>query len=100
MALDKSNWNMNVKVPQSTIDMIKKMGMKGALASVAGANAAGGNGDTTATAFVEGVRRLYGDQRYQNAMYKAQASPGPIGTMAPSKKSAKMPTSAIRNKLR
>jgi hypothetical protein len=76
--IDKSSWDMKVKVPQSTIDTIKKMGMTGALNSVAGASAAGGAGDTTATAFVEGVRRMYGDQRYQNAMYKAQNSPGPI----------------------
>jgi hypothetical protein len=102
MAVDKSSWNMKVKVPQSTIDQIKKMGMKGALASVAGANAAGGNGDTTATAFVEGVRRMYGDQRYQNAMYKAQNSPGPIsGTVVPKGTSGSaLPTSMIRRKFK
>jgi len=30
--------------------------------------------------FAEGVRRLYGETRYQNAVYTPKASPGPIGS--------------------
>ena len=30
--------------------------------------------------FAEGVRRLYGETRYQNAIYTPKASPGPIGS--------------------
>lgn len=76
----KATWNTNVKVPQSTIDTIKKMGMTQAL-SVAGSSKkaeAGGYVSADDQTFREGVRRMYGDARYQNALYKAKASPGPI----------------------
>ena len=81
MAIDKSTWSKTTKVSQDTIDQIKKMGMKAALNSVAGA-AKASKDDASAASFAEGVRRMYGDQRYQNAIYKAQASPGPIGSFA------------------
>ena len=64
------NVNKNIKVSQSEIDSIKKMGMKKALSSA----------KTGSSSFGEGVRRLYGETRYQNAIYTPKASPGPIGT--------------------
>jgi hypothetical protein len=76
----KKTWNTQVKVPQSTIDTIKKMGMTTAL-SIAGSSKkaeAGGYVSADDQTFREGVRRMYGDTRYQNAIYKAKASPGPI----------------------
>jgi hypothetical protein len=54
MALDKSSWDTKVKVSQATIDKIKQMGMSGALKSV---------GSSKDTAFVEGVKRMYGANR-------------------------------------
>jgi hypothetical protein len=44
--------------------------------------AAGNRGSTYSGAvasFGEGVRRLYGETRYQNAVYTPKASPGPVG---------------------
>ena len=80
MAIDKSKWDLKTKVSQKTIDDIKKMGMTAALKSVKGA-AASAKDDSSAKAFVEGVRRLYGDTRYQNAINKPKASPGPINAV-------------------
>ena len=65
-----------IRVSQSTIDDIKKMGMTQALKR-AGQNAGAEQGGLVAE-FAEGVRRMYGDTRYQNAAYKAASSPGPI----------------------
>ena len=72
------NVNKNIKVSQSEIDSIKKLGMKKALKLAAmnkGSEQAG-----AVASFAEGVRRLYGETRYQNAVYTPKASPGPIGT--------------------
>ena len=72
------NPDRSIKVSQSEINQIKKLGMKKALEI-----AAGNKGSTYSGAvasFGEGVRRLYGDARYQNAVYTPKASPGPIGT--------------------
>ena len=80
MAIDKSKWDLKTKVSQGTIDQIKKMGMTAALNSVKGA-ASSAKDDSSAKAFAEGVRRLYGDTRYQNAINKPKASPGPLGTI-------------------
>jgi hypothetical protein len=55
-----SNVNKNIKVSQSEIDTIKKMGMSKALASAGSAS----------TSMQEGIRRLYGERRYQAATYK------------------------------
>jgi hypothetical protein len=55
-----SNVNKNIKVSQSEINSIKKLGMTKALA-------AAGSGSST---FAEGVRRLYGERRYQASTYK------------------------------
>ena len=74
---DKSTWDTKTKVSQGTIDEIKKMGMTKALGSVKGA-AASSKDDSSAKAFAEGVRRLYGDQRYNAAVGKT-----PAGKVAP-----------------
>ena len=55
-----TNVNKNIKVSQSEINSIKKMGMSKALS-------AAGSGSSS---FAEGVRRLYGERRYQAATYK------------------------------
>ena len=73
-----------VKISQAEIDAVKKMGMKKALAA-AGKNPVVGANSSDASNFkqaklVEAVRRLYGETRFQNAIYKAKASPGPIGS--------------------
>ena len=73
------NPNRSIKVSQSEIDSIKKMGMKKALSSA----------KTGSSSFGEGVRRLYGETRYQNAIYTPKASPGPIGMGKSSVMSAK-----------
>ena len=54
------NVNKNIKVSQSEINTIKKMGMNKALASAGSASAS----------IQEGIRRLYGERRYQAATYK------------------------------
>jgi hypothetical protein len=54
------NVNKNIKVSQSEINTIKKMGMSKALASAGSASAS----------IQEGIRRLYGERRYQAATYK------------------------------
>jgi len=54
------NVNKNIKVSQSEIDSIKKMGMKKALASAGSASAS----------MQEGIRRLYGERRFQAAVNK------------------------------
>ena len=69
------NPDRSIKVSQSEINQIKKLGMKKSLEI-----AAGNRGSTYSGAvasFGEGVRRLYGDTRYQNAVYTPKASPGP-----------------------
>jgi len=75
-AIDKSGWNKNIKVSQGTIDAIKGMGMKQALGMLkdysnpAVANLPGNK------EYVEGVRRLYGETRFMNNLYKPKNSPG------------------------
>ena len=78
------NVNKNIKVSQSEINQIKKLGMKKAL-QIAAMNKDSEQKGAVAS-FGEGVRRLYGETRYQNAIYTPKASPGPIGS-APSSKS-------------
>jgi hypothetical protein len=67
-----------IKVSQSTIDDIKKLGMTKAL-KLAGMNKNAEQSGMTAE-FAEGVRRMYGDRRYQAAIYKPAASPGPANS--------------------
>ena len=72
------NPDRSIKVSQSEINQIKKLGMKKALEI-----AAGNRGSTYSGAvasFGEGVRRLYGETRYQNAVYTPKASPGPVAS--------------------
>lgn len=80
-----TNVNKNIKVSQSEINSIKKLGMKKAL-EIAAMNK-GSVQQGAVASFAEGVRRLYGDTRYQNAVYTPKASPGPVGF--PSRTSAK-----------
>lgn len=54
------NVNKNIKVSQSEIDSIKKMGMSEALKSAGSASGT----------MQEGIRRLYGERRYQAAINK------------------------------
>ena len=72
------NVNKNIKVSQSEINSIKKLGMKKAL-QIAAMNKGSEQAGAVAS-FGEGVRRLYGETRYQNALYTPKASPGPVGT--------------------
>ncbi len=73
-----------VKISQAEIDAVKKMGMKKALAAAGKNPVTGANRSDTANfkqaKLVEAVRRLYGEQRFQNAIYKPKSSPGPIGS--------------------
>lgn len=72
------NVNKNIKVSQSEINSIKKLGMKKAL-QIAAMNKGSEQAGAVAS-FAEGVRRLYGETRYQNAIYTPKASPGPVGS--------------------
>lgn len=65
MAIDKSTWNKKVKVSQSTIDDIKKLGMDKAL-KLAKMNAKATQGGLVAE-YQEATRRLYGDKRFAAA---------------------------------
>ena len=79
----KAHYNMKIKVSQETIDKVKKQGMTKAL-SKAGKNpvAAGTTPATKKQAeYVEAVRRLYGEERFMNAINKPKASPGPINSV-------------------
>jgi len=78
------NVNKNIKVSQSEINSIKKLGMKKAL-EIAAMNKGSEQAGAVAS-FAEGVRRLYGETRYQNAVYTPKASPGPIGSAPTAKR--------------
>lgn len=54
MAIDKSKWNMNVRVSQKTIDEIKKLGMTKAIK---------GASPSQSAEWEEGLRRLYTPER-------------------------------------
>ena len=88
MAIDKSKWNLNVKVSQKTIDEIKKMGMTKALKTASGsAAAARNNSDASAKEWNEGLRRLYGADRV-GAMSNTTGGPKSANTKAPLRKPA------------
>lgn len=76
--IDKSKWDTNIKVSQKTIDEIKKMGMTKALKTVAGATKAS-KMDSSAAAWAEGVKRLYGSNRVSTAV-KSAAPKGARGS--------------------
>lgn len=65
MAIDKSTWNKKVKVSQSTIDDIKKLGMTKAL-KLAKMNSKATQAGLVAE-YQEATRRLYGDKRFAAA---------------------------------
>lgn len=79
MAVDKSGWNKNIKVSQSTINDIKKMGMTKAL-KLAGQNAKASQGGLVKE-YQEATRRLYGEKRFAAATGKTgTAGGGKAGT--------------------
>jgi hypothetical protein len=88
MAIDKSTWNRKVKVSQSTIDDIKRLGMTKALKLAkrnAGATQAG-----LVKEYQEATRRLYGDRRFAAATKGATPAPMKKGSyQAGSAKSGK-----------
>jgi len=80
--VDKSFYNKKIKVSQTTINQIKKMGMKEAIAMVKmfaeQGTGMGADGKDVRTAgrsqlngeYAEGVKRLYGNKRYTAATAK------------------------------
>jgi hypothetical protein len=97
MAIDKSTWNKNVKVSQSTIDDIKKLGMTKAL-KLASKNAGASQGGLVKE-YQEATRRLYGDRRFNAATGKSSApakmSPN-AADYAASKSKSKSPNAVDR----
>lgn len=72
MATDKSFYNKKIKVSQSTIDDIKKMGMTKAL-KLAGQNAKASQGGLVKE-YQEATKRLYGEKRFNAATGGAASS--------------------------
>jgi len=64
---DKSSWDTKTKVSQGTIDNIKSMGMTSALKMVKDYSNSNVKANPGNREFLEGVRRLYGDQRFNAA---------------------------------
>jgi hypothetical protein len=88
MAIDKSTWNRKVKVSQSTIDDIKRLGMTKAL-KLAKRNAGATQGGLVKE-YQEATRRLYGDRRFAAATKGATPAPMKKGSyQAGSAKSGK-----------
>jgi len=73
MAIDKSTWNKDIKVSQSTINAIKKLGMTKAL-SMAKENAKAYQQGLIAE-YQEATRRLYGDRRFTKSTGVSQPLP-------------------------
>ena len=74
--IDKSKWNRKVKVSQGMIDAVKDLGMNRALGmldeySNPKVKHIEGNQE-----YIEAVRRLYGETRFMNNLYKPKNSPG------------------------
>jgi 5'-3' exonuclease len=78
--IDKSKWNKNIKVSQDMIDTIKGMGMKKALGMLDEYSNPKVKNISGNKVYIEAVRRLYGETRFQNNLYKAKNSPGPAST--------------------
>ena len=88
MAVDKSTYNRKIKVSQSTIDDIKKLGMTKAL-KLAKMNSKATQGGLVAE-YQEATRRLYGDRRFAAATKGATSTPMKKGSyQAGSAKSGK-----------
>ena len=85
MAVDKSTYNRKIKVSQSTIDDIKRLGMSKAL-RLAKENAAGPQKGLVAE-YQEATRRLYGDKRFAAATAGAAKKPSTSYSPAPKKAS-------------
>jgi hypothetical protein len=85
MAVDKSTYNRKIKVSQSTIDDIKKLGMSKAL-RLAKENAAGPQKGLVAE-YQEATRRLYGDRRFAAATGASAKKPSTSYSPAPKKAS-------------
>jgi hypothetical protein len=85
MAIDKSKWNRKVKVSQDTIDAVKGMGMKSALNMLADYSNPKVKNLPGNKEYVEAVRRLYGETRFMNNLYKPKNSPG-VNTQKTQKK--------------
>lgn len=73
MATDKSFYNKKIKVSQSTIDDIKKMGMAKAL-KLAGQNSKASQGGLVKE-YQEATKRLYGQKRFSAATGSSMAKP-------------------------
>ena len=90
MAIDKSGWNKKIKVSQSTIDDIKKMGMTKAL-KLAGQNSKAAQGGLVKE-YQEATRRLYGEKRFAAATGKTStASTAPKYTSPDAARAANAP---------
>jgi hypothetical protein len=71
VAIDKSKWNLGIKVSQKVIDEIKKQGMTAALKNVK----TSGNAE-----YVEGVRRLYTPERVVKVLGPVQGPTWRVST--------------------
>jgi len=71
----KTKSNKNIKVSQSEINSIKKLGKAKAQQIVAGNKGSVQSG--AVASFAEGVRRMYGDNSKMNSTYKPSSSPAP-----------------------
>jgi hypothetical protein len=76
--IDKSKWNKNIKVSQGMIDAVKSMGMKNALGMLDEYSNPKVKNISGNKVYIEAVRRLYGETRFQNNLYKPKNSPGPV----------------------
>ena len=70
--------NKNIKVSQSEINSIKKLGKAKAQEIVAGNKGSVQSG--AVASFAEGVRRMYGDSSKMNSTYKPSSSPAPAAS--------------------
>lgn len=93
MAIDKSGWNTKVKVSQSTIDDIKKMGMAKAL-KLASQNSKASQAGLVKE-YQEATRRLYGEKRFAAAT-GAKNTIGATGSSG-SKSGSKKPAAAVKS---
>jgi len=74
----KTKSNKNIKVSQSEINSIKKLGKAKAQQIVAGNKGSVQSG--AVASFAEGVRRMYGDTSRMNNTYKPKSSPAPAAS--------------------
>jgi len=85
MAIDKSKWNRKVKVSQDMIDAVKGIGMKDALNNLKDYSNPKVKNMPGNQEYIEAVRRLYGETRFMNNLYKPKNSPG-VNTQKTQKK--------------